>query len=323
MVSGQQTPRAEELDFHSAQSVFSAPGDGSFFAGLPTEPRELASIVRSLLIHREETELFGYRLPEDRRNEAETRYVCDILDAVRAMNDAPLTAVRHPQEQFAGTCRDFALLLCALLRNSGVPARIRCGFATYFVPGFHEDHWVTEYWQPGPGWKLIDAQMLAPETMEAYKISFDPTDVPRDRFLVAGDAWQACRTGRADRESFGVGVINFTGMWAVQGNVVRDLAALNRVEALPWDGWGLVETPYEELSGSETELLDTVAAATVRGGPFTELRRLFRENPGLRTPTSIRSHTTYGGERTVTLQLAESGRGARLEGGCARPVGGH
>jgi hypothetical protein len=302
MVSGQQTPRAEELDSYRAQSVFSTPGDTTALVGLPTEPRELASMVRNLLIHREETELFGYRLPEARRDEAETRYVSGVLDAVRAMNDAPLTAARRPSERFAGTCRDFALLLCALLRHAGLPSRIRCGFATYLVPGFHEDHWVTEYWLPGGGWKLIDAQMMAPETMEAYKISFDPVDVPRDRFLVAGDAWQACRFGGADPGTFGVDVIDLTGMWTVQGNVVRDLAALNKVEALPWDGWGLVERPYEDLSGGETELLDTVATVTVRGGPFSELRRLFLEHPGLRTPASIRSHTTYGGERTVTLR---------------------
>jgi hypothetical protein len=302
MVDGHQALPAEEHAFYRAQSVFSAVGDPARLGALPADPHRLARLVRNVLIHREETELFGYRLPADRKNEAETRYVSDILRTVRALNGAPLTDPRLPSERFAGTCRDFALLLCALLRDAGTPARIRCGFAAYFEPGFHDDHWVTEYRHPDRGWTLIDAQMLAPETMEAYKISFDPLDVPRDRFLVAGDAWRACRTGRADPETFGVSVIGFTGMRTIQGNVLRDLAALNKVEVLPWDGWGLVDVPHGDLTGGDLDVLDAAAETTARGGPVAELRRLHQEHPGLRTPASVRSHTTYAGVRTVTLR---------------------
>ncbi|MCW2878654.1 MAG: hypothetical protein JWQ95_2754 [Sphaerisporangium sp.] len=302
MTDAHHALEAEERAFYLHHSVFSDPGDLSRLDGLPTDPGQLSLIVRNLLIHREETHLFGFTLPEHRRNEAETRYVSAILRIVTEMDGMPLTVARPPARRFAGTCRDFALVLCSLLRSTGTPARIRCGFASYFVPGHHEDHWVAEYRHPERGWTLIDAQLPAPELMEAFKIPFDPMDVPRDRFLVAGDAWRACRAGLADPASFGVSSINLSGMDFVQSNVVRDLAALNKAEVLPWDGWDLAERFHKDLQDAEIRLLDTVAEAESDGAPFSRLRNLFLANPALRTPPAIVSHTTYAGTNTVTLR---------------------
>jgi hypothetical protein len=58
-------------------------------------------------------------------------------------------------------------------------------------------------------------------------------DVPRDAFLVGGQAWQECRTGGRNLDRIATSAAGLTGLWEVQGNVIRDLAALNRVEALP------------------------------------------------------------------------------------------
>ena len=37
-----------------------------------------------------------------------------------------------------------------------------------------------------------------------YRIGFDPFDVPRDQFVVGGRAWQLCRAGEADPDTFGL-----------------------------------------------------------------------------------------------------------------------
>ncbi|GAA3826553.1 transglutaminase-like domain-containing protein [Sphaerisporangium flaviroseum] len=302
MADARHALEAEERAFYGAHSVFSDPGDLSRLEGMPADPAELALIVRNLLIHREEAVLFGFTVPDNRKNEAETRYVSAILSIIAERDGKPLMVARPPDKRFAGTCRDFALVLCSLLRNTGTPARIRCGFASYFLEGLHEDHWVAEYWSAERGWTLIDAQLPAPELMETFKIPFDPMDVPRDRFLVAGDAWRACRAGQADPEKFGVSLINLSGMDFVQSNVVRDLAALNKVEVLPWDGWDLAERFHKDLLDAEMKLLDRVAEAESAGGPFPELRNLFLAHPGLRTPSAVISHTTYSGTRTVPLR---------------------
>ncbi len=143
---------AEEGKFYLTHSAFSEPGDLHSLRWLPSDPSELAVAVRGLLLHRREGELFGYHMLEDRRNEAAARYVADILRVLDSRCAKALTAQRSPSDRFFGAGRDFALLLCAFLRHTGTPARVRCGYASYLTPGFHEDHWITEYWDSDFGW---------------------------------------------------------------------------------------------------------------------------------------------------------------------------
>jgi len=81
-------------------------------------------------------------------------------------------------------CRHFTVLFAALLRETGIPARGRCGFGTYFRSGRFVDHWVCEYWNaPEARWVLVDA-FIAAEQREKLRPDFNPLDVPRDRFVV-------------------------------------------------------------------------------------------------------------------------------------------
>lgn len=295
-----------ERDFYLTQSVHSHPGMADRLAELPSGPDELALLVRHLLIHREEAGRYGCALPESRyRSEAETRYIEDILDIVVRLDDAPFTAPRRPLDRFAGTCRDFALLHCALLRHTGTPARIRCGYATYFAEGFHDDHWLTEYLHPERGWILSDPQMVPDVRIESpYELDFDPLDVPRDRFLVAGEGWRRCRTGEADPKTFGVSVLGLMGLWMVRANVARDLAALNREEVLPWDAWGVGDggrDGSDEAGAAELAVLDEAARATVTAD-FDEVRALYRDSPSLRVPETVTSYQSYDGECEVRLR---------------------
>ncbi|MFI6071766.1 hypothetical protein ACIA5C_09275 [Actinoplanes sp. NPDC051343] len=74
-------------------------------------------------------------------------------------------------------------------------ATTRCGFARYFVPGLHGDHWVCENWSASTmRWVPPDSQ-LGPELCRDLGVTFDPAAVPRDQFVVAGDAWKRCRDG--------------------------------------------------------------------------------------------------------------------------------
>lgn len=280
------------MDFYLTQTPFSDPGP---LDGLPGGIAELAFLTRNLIIHRGEGERFGYAVPEDRTHQdAESRYMTELLRIVRERSDRPLTERRAPGERFVGTCRDFALLLCSLLRATGTPARVRCGFETYFLDGWHGDHWVTEYRLPDGSWRLVDPQL----TDGSYDVPFDPLDVPRDRFLVAGDAWRMCREGRADPRTFGVSWIeSLKGLWYVRGNLLRDLAALNGVEVLPWDEWGVDALPESDavLSEADLALADAVAAA----GSEEEWRLLY-DDRRLRAPDEVRSYT-LDGVRTVQL----------------------
>ncbi|ELS57479.1 transglutaminase-like domain-containing protein [Streptomyces viridochromogenes] len=283
-------------DFHLKQTPYSDPGDLDV-SELPSDPGRLAHLVRNLIIHQGDGGRLGHAIPEQRLHEdAESRYVTEILRILRERRDGPLTGAREPAERFVGTCRDFALLHVSLLRATGTPARVRGGFGTYFVDGFHEDHWVSEYRLPGGGWRLVDPQVLHPSYDH---IDFDPLDVPRDRFLVAGEAWRACRAGEADPETFGFwSDPGLRGMWFVRGSLVLDLACRNGVETLPWDGWGPLAgfEEHESLSADDLALLDAVAAARTDD----DARRLYAE-PRLAPPREILSKSPWFGLREVSL----------------------
>ncbi|MFF4729496.1 transglutaminase-like domain-containing protein [Streptomyces mirabilis] len=285
------------MDQYLKQTPYSDPGDALDLGGLPRDPGQLARVVRDLIIHRGEGPRFDHAIPVQRLHEdAESRYAARLLRILAERGDAPLTERRAPAERFVGTCRDFALLHCSLLRATGTAARLRCGFARYF-DAYYADHWVTEYRLPDGSWRLAD-----PQVHHEYDIGFDPMDVPRDQFLVATDAWRACREGGADPRRFGVFDLNgieglsYHGLWFVRADVLRDLAALNGVELLPWDAWGPEILDDAALDADELALIDSVAAA----GGEDELRRLYRD-PRLTVPDEIVSYTTYGGVRKVTL----------------------
>jgi hypothetical protein len=193
-------------------------------------------------------------------------------------------------------------MLTAMLRHQSVPARARCGFGRYFLPNHFEDHWVCEYWNAAENrWVLVDAQ-LDPLQLSKLDIPFDPLDVPRDEFIVGGKAWQMCRAGEADPDTFGIAEMH--GLWFVRGNFVRDVASLNKVELLPWDVWGLVDVLGNELSADDLAVLDQMAELTNDAVPaFDQVRRLYETDSRWRVPATIQSYTA-GGVKTIVLSLA-------------------
>jgi hypothetical protein len=293
--------------FYRTQSAFSDPGAlAPRYAELPADPAHLARITRDLIIHRLEGEQFGYAIPQNRlHNDAETRYLDDILRIIIERNDAPLTQQRDVGDRFVGICRDFALLHCSFLRHTGVPARLRSGFADYFgSDGFHFDHMVTEYWDDEQGWLLNDPQLADPMIIDTLQVDFDPMNLPRDRFLVAGSAWRAIRAGEADPKTFGLQLPEgpMVGTWFVAGNVRLDLATLNKVETLLWDIWGTEAGRDEEMTDTIYELYDHVSRVAGDDVSFHTARTLFTENARLRTPKTVLSLAPFNGPREVTLR---------------------
>ena len=258
-------------------------------SALPTDLGPLCDAIQGVLIHSDITAwLYDVHLPEGRLSEKHIRPLAQTLTRIRELVPQPLTVRREPKDRAAGVCWHFTQLLCTALRNQGIPARARVGFGAYFNPGKFEDHWVGEYWNAEEQrWILVDAQLDAVQR-KAFKVDFDPRDVPRDRFIIAGDAWQQCRSGRADPGAFGLTPANLKGLWFIAGNILRDLAALNRMELLPWDVWGMMPRPDAELTAEQMELLDKLAALTTAGDEaFPELRRLYESDERLRVPNTV------------------------------------
>jgi hypothetical protein len=244
------------------------------FSGLPTDPAALAAVVQGLLMHEHIAPAYGLALSDAQHAEAHVRPVEEIVRQIVAHDPRPLTTPRAPGERQVGVCRHFTVLHVAMLRRAGLRARARCGFGGYFEAGRFIDHWVTEYWnEDRKAWVLVDAQLDARQR-ELFRIAFDPLDVPRDQFLVAGDAWQRCRAGTADPAAFGI--LDMHGLWFVAGNVIRDVAALNGRVMLPWDVWGGMSQKDDEI---DEAFIDRLARLTVEPDRhFGEIRAVYNDS---------------------------------------------
>jgi len=280
---------ADPLAFYAAPSPMTAAGrHEALFAALPDDPAGLARVVPGLLLHEFWPKAYGMAAEDLRTGESHIRPVERVLDRLLQRDGAPLAEARPARLRAVGVCRHFALLLAAMLRAKGVPARVRCGFADYFNPGWFEDHWVCERWSAEERrWILTDAQ-LDDVQRAALKIDFDPLDVPRDRFLVAGDAWAASRSGQADPARFGIFRGDLRGLWFVAGDLVRDLAALNGVEMLAWDVWGAMPSPGATIPPADLALFDRIAALSrAPDAAFPSLRALYRDDARLAVPAAV------------------------------------
>jgi hypothetical protein len=282
------TAQQQILEFYTHPAAMTSGGEHStHFKEMPGNVAALARIVQGLLLHEHvAAQAYGVELSDERRRESHIRPVERRLDRLRLQDDRPLTVARPVKKRQVGTCRDFTLLLVAMLRAKGVPARARCGFGAYFSPGQFVDHWVCEYWNSAERrWVLVDAQ-IDDRQQRMFNIDFDLLNVPRDRFVVAGDAWTQCRAGEANPAAFGI--FDMNGLWFIAGNLVRDVAALNKMEMLPWDDWGAMPAPDEPLQPNQLTFFDQLASLThTPDASFEELRALYEDDDRLRVPTTV------------------------------------
>ena len=290
----------EPLAYYTQPGALTNPHERArLFDDLPHDVVSLCKIVQGLMIHIFWAERYGLKLSNERKNEVQIRSVARKLPRIVELDARPLIEPRALDQKLVGNCRDFTVLLAAMLQHQGVPARARCGFGAYFLPDHYEDHWVCEYWNAAQNrWILVDAQLDAFQR-DALKIQFDPLDVPRDQFIVGGKAWQMCRVGRADPDAFGI--FKMHGLWFVRGDFIRDVAALNKMELLPWDSWGLIDIGNRLETVEELAFLDRVATLTADDVPeFDAVRALYESEARLRVPPVI---TTYlsGGAQKIEL----------------------
>jgi hypothetical protein len=259
----------------------------SLLTDLPGDPAALAGALHGLVIHEHMAANYGVTLSDDDRSSVHDRPAAALLAQIAARDSRPLDVPRPPEKRLPGNCRHFTVLMTAMLRAHGIAARSRCGFGAYFGTGTNEDHWVCEYWRQATGsWTLADAQIDETQ-LGWFPIEFDLLDVPRDQFLVAGQAWQQIRAGQADPAKFGLSLMNETGDWWIAQNLIRDGAALLNTEMLPWDVWGAMPKPDDPIGDDLADLFDQLAASTVN--PDRDRLEKLYEDERLRVPATVRN----------------------------------
>jgi hypothetical protein len=206
----------------------------------------------------------------------------------RAVDSRPLDEARPAANRLGARCHAFSRLTVAFLRAAGVPARARCGFGTYFRPGWFEDHWVAEYWNAADGgWQMVDAQLDA-TWCQMIGFAGDPLAITAAEFVSAGHAWRAWRNGDLDAGRCGLSAINEHGAHWIAGNLRRDLASLNKVEMLPWDVWGTSWGAGDQPTDAQLYLFDTIADLTMDpDAQLGVLRSRYQSDDALRVDGTV------------------------------------
>jgi len=294
----------------------------TFTEWLTDDPNAIYQVVQGLIVHDMWIEQYGGKYTVAHEYSQKTAYMEDLLDKALELDNSSLAIPRHPRDRVIACCREFATLMCALLRAKGIPARSRCGFAVYFGwNGKYEDHWICEYWN-GTRWVMADPQLDPFQLSSVINWSLsaghdmdkithrvkqlNPRDLKSDEFITAGQAWKLCREGEANPENFGIscpirpewGINSLYGLWFVRGQLLRDFAALNKVETVPylvcickgldWKPWRLIALKDDELTSNELLLLDAIAELTTDvNANYYGIRKAYSLNRDLVVPDEI------------------------------------
>ncbi|MGN9807843.1 transglutaminase domain-containing protein [Micromonospora sp. BQ11] len=288
-----------DIDEYRAHSPYSDPRrHGSLLDAVPADIATVAAIARNVIVH---YRAGGVELPADRLEEVNCRWVDRIVDTDQSRFPLPLTAARPVADRVAGCCRDHTLLSVAILRQHGIPARSRVGFVSYFVPGWHHDHVLVEYWN-GDRWVWAD-----PELDPAGDWRFDGYDIdPRaGLFDSAARVWSAYRAGTIDPDVYGVHPGSpIRGAWFVYNYVLQELAHRQKDELLLWDDFGAMTG---DIADADIALADEIAALLLAADDGDEtaekaLTDRYAADARLRPGPEIRSHSpTAGIVTTVDL----------------------
>jgi hypothetical protein len=288
---------------YAVHSPYSDPGrHADLLRALPGTAPALSAAARNVIAH--------YRaelpdLPQERRREIDSRWLEVILSVDQDRHGTPLTAPRRMADRVAGCCRDHTLFVVGGLREHGVPARSRVGFASYFTPGYHHDHVIVEYLDGGR-WRRIDPE-LAQERSD-----FDREDMAAGRdapFQTAAEVWQGYRAGELDPETYGVFPgAPFAGPDFIRGYVIFQVAHRFGDELLLWDDWGAT------LESGDEEIIDRLADLLVRAdagdaAAEEDLYAWYRADDRLHPGDTVIQNSPYGDpSKQVSLRRRETAR---------------
>jgi hypothetical protein len=304
-----------KVQTYLTHSAYSDPGrHAALVAAVNPEPEAIHHAAWNTILHYRADEI---ALSDEQREDVDRRWLATLLDVGQERAPGPLDAPREPAQRLAGCCRDHTLLAVSVMREHGIPARSRVGFAGYFSDGFHHDHVVAEYWS-GERWVRFD-----PELDQAH-FPFDVHDLPSGPdapFRTAAEVWRLIRSGDTDPDQFGVdpSMPMLCGTGFVRAYVITELAHRMRDEVLLWDVWGAAAAAIDGApdDGSEAQA-DTIAELLVRADAGdddaeAELVARYAREPGLAPGRTVMTMSPMGrrgltdlAERTTAWQESES-----------------
>ncbi|WP_105615196.1 transglutaminase-like domain-containing protein [Vallitalea okinawensis] len=254
---------------------------------LPHDIKGIVLTVQNILLHQHWAKRYGIELDEENVKEPWVRSVEEKLIHLNKVGYEHITDQKELKDKMISICRDFSVVAAALCREVGIPARARCGFATYFEKDKYIDHWVLEYWcEDKKRWILVDAQLDDFQQNE-LGISFNSLDVGNGDFIIAPRAWKMCREGKVNPELFGI--FKWWGYEYLISNLLLDANALVKMPMQPWDSWkGYKSLPVSEWSEKDYLIMDQLAEYALHvDGDFDALYTFVTEHDTIKVPDNL------------------------------------
>lgn len=212
--------------------------------------------VQNIMLHQHWAARYGVIVTEEKKVELDLKSMESKLALLADRGYTHVSSQLPLDHRIIGICRDFSVAGVSFLREANIPARARCGFASYFEEGKWSDHWVIEYWN-GSRWVMADAQ-LDDLQQKQLETAFDPQDVSEQEFLSAANVWQRCRSGQANPELFGI--FEWWGYEYIVCNLLLDVNSLLGMPMHPWDHWdGYKSKPIDTWTEDDYALMDELS----------------------------------------------------------------
>jgi formylglycine-generating enzyme required for sulfatase activity len=278
------------LEFYKQYSEFTDPGEYEYlYENLLDSLPELCSLIRSQFIHPyAELPQYSEQIPEERWVE-NIKYptVKSVLEGLLSYDSAGIVNDRKPEDRLVLICRANAILLASILKCSGIPARVRAGYATYIAPGFHINHAICEVWNENDKrWMLVDPSM-------------DMIDFSRDLFDFSNDAWLQMQKKEIDPNLYG-NPGKYSGMVSILAIVCTDLAYILGTEYTIYQYAPILEYAFDkekQLSAEQIATLNLISELmkSLDANNLSKLQDIYNNTPEIQITKSFLNNKTPEG----------------------------
>lgn len=280
------------LNFYKKTSLYTNYGPyKTYFSKLPDDLRELTNLINHQYIHR--SILYRAYLNNEKLKQEYAWYKYrshdDILltaPAITAelfwLDSKGFTLLRDNKNKVIITCRYASILLASILKAKGYSARVRSGFSTIVSKEQYIDHWVTEYFNRERNkWIMIDSDIVKAKLPIK---NYDNTNVRKDHFYTAAQAWLDTRSGKIDINLFKHGS-HIKGLEMLARTLFFDFHSLmnDEISYLFFPTYISNTSKFFNLTAKELNELDELAVLMLDPDKnFDELRYIFRNDKKLR-----------------------------------------
>lgn len=265
------------FNFYIKTSLFTDLGFYAPFAkSLPNNIETLCSLLRNQIIHpfdlqdeKEKNDPNSFYGDMTKISRTSLIYENDLFPTAIAMmaellrRDSNFTIARKIEDKIHVCCRETSILLIAILKAKNIPARTRCVFShTISEINGAGDHWLVEYYnESDKRWLLVDPTLYYDqETLNYYKIDYSLTDVPRNKYIFAAEAYLGLRNQKYKKEDiYAFSNPKTFGMKAAISQLFYDFHSLMNNEILFCQNPKYLKDKDYELTDNEYRELDELA----------------------------------------------------------------